>query len=122
MTCIHGLDEINCPTCSMMRATVPMKKVHEIKENFLKIENPFFKKNLKLKDNLVNELTNKRLNLNHAPLNLIPKPHLINQIPNFENKMFLDRLKELDLDKGDILGIPKKIPLENPEWKFEEED
>lgn len=122
MTCIHGLDEINCPTCSMMRATMPMKKVHEIKENFLKIENPFFKKNLKLKDNLVNELNNKRLNLNPGPLNLIPKPHLINQIPNFENKMFLERLKELDLDKGDILGIPNKIPLENPEWKFEEED
>ena len=122
MTCIHGLDEINCPTCSMMRSTMPLKKIYEKKENFLKIENPFFKKNLKSKDNLVNELTNKRLNLNLAPLNLVPKPNLINQIPKFENKMFLDRLKELDLDKGDILGIPKKIPLENPEWKFEEED
>ena len=122
MTCIHGLDEINCPTCSIMRSTMPLKKVHEKKESFLKIENTFFKKNLKLNDNLVSELTNKRLNLNPAPPNLIPKPILFNQIPNFENKMFLDRLKELDLGKGDILGIPKKIPLENPEWKFEEED
>ena len=121
MTCIHGLDDINCPTCSMMRSTMPMNKLHEKKEKFLKIENPFFKKNLISKNNLANELINKRLNLNPAPLNLIPKPNLINQVPNFENKMFLDRLKELDLDKGDILGIPKKIPLESPEWKFEEE-
>ena len=122
MTCIHGLDEINCPMCSMMRSTMPLKKLHEKKENFLKIENPFFKKNLMSKDNLVNELTNKRLNLNLAPLNIIPKPNLINRIPKFENRLFLEKLKELDLDKGDILGIPKKIPIENPEWKFEEED
>ncbi len=113
---------MNCPMCSIMRSTMPMKKLHAKKEEFLKIENPFFKKNLKSKENLVDELTNKRLKLNPPPLNLVPKPNLINQIPNFENKMFLDRLRELDLDKGDILGIPKKIPLENPERKFKEED
>jgi hypothetical protein len=46
----------------------------------------------------------------------------VNEIPNFENKMFKDRLKEIDIAKSDLFGISKKIPLESPEWKFEEED
>ena len=122
MTCIHGLDDINCPTCRILRSTLPINKLHAKKEQFLKIENPFFRKNSNLNEDLINELTNKRKSLVPRSLNLIPKPNLINEIPNFENKMFLERLGELDLSKGDILGIPKKIPLEDPEWKFEEED
>ncbi|KKN27850.1 hypothetical protein LCGC14_0860190 [marine sediment metagenome] len=122
MTCIHGLDEINCPTCHIFRSTLPMKVLKAKRERFVKIGNPIFKKNSYLKEGLEKELTNKRINLTHNKFNLIPKPNLINEIPNFVSKMFLERLKELDLDKSDILGIPKKIPLENPEWKFEEED
>ncbi len=121
MTCIHGLDEINCPTCRISRSTLPIKKLKAKRERFVKIENQYFKKNSHLKEELENELTNKRINPTHNKFNLIPKPKLINEIPDFKNKMFLERLKELDLDKGDILGIPKKIPLENPEWKFKEE-
>lgn len=122
MTCIHGLDEINCPMCRIFRSTLPIKEIKAKREGFVKIENPIFKKNSYLKEGLEKELTNKRINLTHNKFNLIPKPNLINEIPNFANKMFLERLKELDLGKSDILGLPKKIPLENPEWKFEEED
>ena len=48
MTCIHGLDEINCPTCRILRSTLPTNKLQAKKEQFLKIKNPFFKKNLKV--------------------------------------------------------------------------
>ena len=122
MTCIHGLDEINCPTCTIMRSTMPMKKVHEKKQNFLKIENPFLKKNSRLKAEFEKELTKNRFAPKFTPLNSIPKPRLINEIPNFENRMFLKRIEDLDLDKGNLLGLPKKIPLENPDWKFEKEE
>jgi len=47
---------------------------------------------------------------------------LVNEIPNFENKLFLKRAEELDISKDDNFGIDKKIPLESPEWQFEEED
>ena len=122
MTCIHGLDEINCPTCTIMRSTMPFKKVHEKKENFLKIENPFLKKNSRLKEEFVKELTKNRITPQFTPLYSIPKPRLIDEIPNFENRMFFKRIEDLNIDNRDLLGFPKKIPLVNPEWKFEEED
>ncbi len=122
MTCIHGLDEISCPTCSIMRSTMPMKKIYKKEEKFLKIKNPFFKKNSSLKDEFVKELTKNRINPKFAPINSIPKLRLINEIPDFGNRMFMERIKDLNLDNGDLLGIPKKIPLENPEWKNEKDD
>jgi len=52
----------------------------------------------------------------------IQKPPLINEIPYFQNKLFLERIKELKISNEDTFGISKKIKLESPEWKFEEED
>ena len=59
--------------------------------------------------------------MNPKFINPVLKPGTLNELPSFENRMFQDRMKEIDLDKSDIFGISKKIPLENPEWNFEEE-
>ncbi len=122
MTCIHGLDENNCPTCRILKSTLPKNALNIKNKHLLKIGNPLFKKNSNLKVEISKQLTNKKLNLTQNPLNSVPRPPFINEIPNFENKMFLERAKELDISKEDSFGISKKIPLESPEWKFEKND
>ncbi len=122
MPCIHGLDEINCPTCRTAKSTLPINVINRIKTPNIKIGNPFFNKNNRLDRKIAGEITTKRLDIINPPVSPISKPFLINEIPSFENKILLDRFQELDLSKEDNFGISKKIPLENPEWKFEEED
>ena len=119
MTCIHGLDEINCPTCRILKSTAPKDLLSIKKPPFSHIENPFFKKTAKLNEEISKELIPNTLNRFTPPLQ---KPPLINEIPDFRNKLFLKRTKEVDISKDDTFGISKKIQLESPEWKFEEED
>jgi len=119
MTCIHGLDEINCPTCRIIRSSTPLKGISLKKINFFNASNSL-SRNINLEKKLIEEITLKKSNP-HPP-NLISKPRFINEIPNFKNELFLERSKALDIVKEDNYGIIKKIPLENPEWKFEEED
>ena len=120
MTCIHGLDEINCPTCRILKSTIPLKELKLKKINFLKADDLLSNKRVNLEKKLIEEITLKKSNP-HPP-NLISKPRFINEIPNFKNELFLERSKALDIVKEDNYGITKKIPLESPEWKFEEED
>ncbi|UCC18598.1 MAG: hypothetical protein JSV62_10875 [Promethearchaeota archaeon] len=120
MTCIHGLDEINCPTCRIINSTLPMKRIKLKETNFLKATDLVHRKNLDLENNLINELGLKKINPN--PPNLIRKPLSINEIPNFQNELFLKKSRDLDLVKKDNQGISKKITLESPEWNFEDEE
>jgi hypothetical protein len=122
MPCIHGLDEINCPTCRIIKSTLPINSIKGIKSPALKIESPFFGRDNRLQDKISKDITSNKLEMNQPSLNLIPKPTLINEVPNFENKLFLERAKNLDISKDDNFGITKKIYLESPEWKFEEEE
>jgi len=122
MPCIHGLDEINCPTCRIIKSTLPHNSIKSIETPALKIVSPFFKRDARLQDKLSKDIIAKKLNISHPSLNLISKPPSINEAPNFENKIFLERAKELDISKDDNFGISKKIPLESPEWQFEEEE
>lgn len=122
MTCIHGLDEMNCPICRISRSTLPKNYYLETNDNlFTKIKNPLFRKNYHEDQETLENLFPKKVNLNSNPINLISSPNLINQNPNFKNKLFSARLNELDLSKFDKFGISKKIPLENSEWKFEKD-
>ncbi|MFW9940498.1 MAG: hypothetical protein ACFFFT_05615 [Candidatus Thorarchaeota archaeon] len=121
MPCIHGLDEINCPTCRIIKSTLPINSIKSMKSPALKIESPFFRSDNRLQDKVLKEITKNKMEINHPSLNLIAKPTLLNEIPNFENKILLERAKELDISKDDNFGITKRISLENPEWKFEEE-
>lgn len=122
MTCIHGLDEESCPTCRIIRSSLPNVKLERRKMHDFKIKNPFFTTDASLNDKLSKEITTKKLNMPKTTGSPILKPTLITDLPNFENKLFLERLKELDISKEDNFKISKKIPLENPNWKFEEED
>lgn len=120
MTCIHGLDEINCPTCRILKSAVPLRGIKLSKLAFPKINDSLSRKNMNLEKKLIDDITFKK-GIPHPP-NLISKPSFINEIPNFRNELFLERSKDLDIAKEDNYGITKKIPLESPEWKFEEED
>jgi len=121
MPCIHGLDEISCPTCRTMNSQIPENQMKLNKRN-LKPESQFNKLYLNKKDKFLNDLIpNKAQSISNI-INIISKPILVNEIPNFENKMFKDRLNDIDISKSDLFGISKKISLETPEWRFEEED
>ncbi|MFX1307299.1 MAG: hypothetical protein ACFFDG_10845, partial [Promethearchaeota archaeon] len=117
---IHGLDEINCPTCRILKSTAPLKEFWPKSLNSLNIKHPLFKDDNILDQKLRNEIINKKISI-QSP-NFISKPPSITNIPNFENKLFLDRFKDLSLSKEDNFGITKKMSLESPEWKFEEEE
>ncbi|MFX0023819.1 MAG: hypothetical protein ACFE9S_15945 [Candidatus Hermodarchaeota archaeon] len=120
MPCIHGLEELTCPTCRILKSTVPLKGIDLQKSTIPSISNSFSRKNINLEKQLINEISLK--NKSPQPPSLISKPRFINEIPNFGNKLFLERTKELDITKEDNYAITKKIPLENPEWQFEEEE
>ncbi|MFW9822521.1 MAG: hypothetical protein ACFFE4_06280 [Candidatus Thorarchaeota archaeon] len=122
MPCIHGLDEISCPTCRIIKSSVPINSFKSIESPALKIKSPFFSNGNRIKDKLEGDLTTKKINITKPSLNTMPKPSFINEPPNFENKLFLERAKELDISNDDNFGISKKIPLERPDWQFEEED
>ncbi|MFX1366626.1 MAG: hypothetical protein ACFFCE_16770 [Promethearchaeota archaeon] len=119
MTCIHGLDEINCPICRILKSTIPLKDINPKSKNFLKIKHPLFENNRNLEDKFISNITPKKTG-QHFPI-FRSKPHFINEIPDFKNKLFYERVKELNLIKEDNYKILKRISLENPEWKFEEE-
>jgi hypothetical protein len=121
LICIHGLDENICPTCRIIKSTLP-KNIIDTKDNaFLKIENPLFRKNYRKDQEIIKELFPKKVKTNSNLINFVSKPNRINEIPNFKNRMLSERLNELDLTKFDKMGINKRTPLESPEWKFEEE-
>ena len=122
MPCVHGLDEVNCPTCRMIKSTLPFSLIKGIKSPTLKIENPVFRRVIRLQDKFLKEVTANKLEINHPSLNLISRPPSITEAPNFSNKLFLERTREIDISKDDNFGISKKIPLESPEWQFEEEE
>jgi hypothetical protein len=120
MTCIHGLDEINCPTCRVLRSSMPLNGISSKKSIFPTFKTLLSRKKINHEKEIIDELTPLKRNIN--PPNIITKPSFINEIPNFKNKLFLERSKELDISKDDNYGITKKIPLESPEWKSEEEE
>ncbi len=124
MPCIHGLDEINCPTCRMTKSTIPesVLKIKELYNNELRPYNPHFNKYNNEKDDLLKDLNPKKDHLYPNLSHTLPKPNLLNEIPNFKNNKFLERLKEIDITNSDVFGISKKISLEGPELKVEKED
>ena len=119
MTCIHGLDEINCPNCRIMKSSLPLNhlKIKELYNNDFTIKNPYFDKNFDKKDDFSQYLISKKLGFLG-----ISTPRVLNELPDFRNKMFLERLSELEITKADIFRLSKKTSLESPEWKFRKED
>jgi len=121
MTCLHGFDNVSCPICRLAKSTVP-NDLRKLNYYNLKPESSFIKQNATNKEQFLNDLIPKKAHTNINCLSLIPKPLLMNEIPNFENKMLKQRLEEIDIAKSDLFGISKKIPLESPELKFKEKE
>lgn len=122
MSCIHGLDNNNCPICRISKFTIPYTPIAKtpVKIENLRPENPFFQNHIKNKKQSEEYLTKKNTLLNPNLINPLPMPRLINKIPNFENKVFMKKLDELDLKGLDTHGISKKINLESPTVKLDE--
>ena len=123
MLCIHGLDYNNCPICRISKSTIPNTPIAEnlVKFENLRPENPFFKNHIENKKQSEEYLTKKNTLLSPNLINPLPVPNLINKIPTFENKDFMKKLDELDLKRLDTHGISKKINLESPTVKLDEE-
>ncbi|MFX1394325.1 MAG: hypothetical protein ACFFAH_12230 [Promethearchaeota archaeon] len=124
MPCIHGLDEINCPTCRIVNSSIPKSffKINELYNNELKPYNPHFEQVDFEKEDYVKDLKPKKVSPNSNLLYNLPKPNLLNGTPNFKNDLLLDRLKELDIANSDIYKIAKKIDLKSPELKLKKEE
>ncbi len=123
MSCIHGLDNSNCPICRMSKFTIPNTPITKspTKIENLRPENPFFKNHLENKKQSEEYLTQKNTLLRPNLINPLPIPNLITNIPNFENKDFMKKLDELNLKGLDPHGISKKINLESPTVNLDEE-
>ena len=122
MTCLHGLDMINCPVCRTARAAIPSTsfKIKEVSRNELK---PYFHKpndkEMNIKEIIPNRMQN-RIPLNPGMMSMVPEMNSLNKLPDFKNKMFNERLNEIDITKKDIFKIAEKIPLESPDLKLED--
>jgi hypothetical protein len=123
MSCIHGLDNNNCPICRISKSTIPNTPIakNPVKIENLRPENPFFKKYIENKKQSEEYLTKKNALLKPNLINPLPVPNLITKIPNFENNDFMKKLDALDLKGLDPHGISKKIKLESPTVKLDEE-
>lgn len=123
MSCIHGLDNNNCPICRISKSTIPNTPIakNSIKIENLRPENPFFKNYSEKKKQSEEYLTKNNILLRPNLINPLPVPNLINKIPTFENKDFMKKLDALDLKGLDPHGISKKIKLESPTVKLDED-
>jgi hypothetical protein len=122
MTCIHGLDEINCPTCRTVKSSLPTNqyKIDLQNNNDLKPFNPLMEEIKRKKEDFVNNLTPNNTRFKFDSINPIPEANILNKIPDFKNKMFSERLGELNIDKSDLFRISKKVTLESPELELKE--
>jgi len=122
MSCIHGLDNNNCPICRISKSTIPNSPIvkNPAKIENLRPENPFFKNHIENKKQSEEYLSKKNTLLSPNLINPLPVPNLINSIPNFENKDFMKQLDTLNLKGLDTHGILKKVNLESPTLKLDE--
>ncbi|MGB5912714.1 MAG: hypothetical protein WBH31_16090 [Promethearchaeia archaeon] len=124
MVCKHGLDEINCPICRISTSTIPLNDLNleMLNNNPLKTENPFFKKHITNKQKLERNVFHLQNALKPNFIHKIPEITMVNQIPDFGNKIFNEQLENIDISKSDKFGISKKISLIKPELDLESED
>jgi len=122
MTCIHGFDEISCPTCRTVKSSLPTNqdKIELQNNNDLKPFNPLMEEINRKKESIVNNLTPNNTHFKFDSINPIPEANLLNRIPEFKNKMFSERLGELNMDKSDLFRISKKVKLKSSELELKE--
>lgn len=119
MTCIHGFEE-DCPICRITNSSIPEKAINQINKNF-DLKFPQIVKRTVKKERFDDFLSPSFNHLKRAPFNIIKNPNLLKKLPEFKNKMFSERLSELDLMKSDKYHMLKRISLISPELNLEEE-
>ncbi len=123
MVCIHGLNEENCPICRISKYTYPSKYKHI--QNLKKIENSLreslvqylrtnFKQNHNLKENLPSNNSFSDIKI----ANSFSKSPLINNLPEFNNTMFVKRMEEIKINNPNKYHLSKKMSLEKPDWQL----
>ncbi|MBN1802368.1 MAG: hypothetical protein JW891_12730 [Candidatus Lokiarchaeota archaeon] len=117
MTCTHGLDDNNCPICRIVRSTAPNTDLDlkNVRKNPLK---PVFNKKKEdnsIKREILPSLMRDKILLRANSINLVPDMKSLNSIPTFENRIFLERIEELDLGNIDRYKISRKERLTSPE-------
>jgi hypothetical protein len=122
MPCIHGLEEENCPTCRILKSTLPTEGLLTQKSQIPEISNSLFKENRSLDEKVKKDILQVRPEVTPDLLNRIPQPSFINDLPRFGNQLFQERIRELDITKEDIFGITKKMGLEKPNLRLKKEE
>jgi len=122
MRCIHGLDEVNCPICRMTISTLPRKFLEskDPRENKLRPQTLRYEKNVKKQNTLKHRLPQKEQFAGLKQINSIPKTPFLRDIPNFKNRMFEKRLKEIDISNPDSFNISKKVQFPDAELDLKE--
>ncbi|MHA1669364.1 MAG: hypothetical protein ACTSV5_02170 [Promethearchaeota archaeon] len=122
MPCIHGLEDNNCPICRISNFTFPINSINKINlnENVLDSFKHLFRNKLSGNMDFEEDISITKNNIRSNLINDFPKPTLINTIPNFENKLFLERINNLNIEKPNDLKISRKILLEKAELNLEE--
>ena len=121
MPCIHGFDENNCPSCRILKSTLPQFRIKNVQQN-LKPESPLLKQTQLEREQFIDDIMPKNSNLGANMINQAPRPKLISDLPNFENNALIERLNEIDVTKSDVFGISKKVKLESPEFIIEDRE
>ncbi|MFX1496004.1 MAG: hypothetical protein ACFFBH_00620 [Promethearchaeota archaeon] len=116
MICRHGLEIINCPVCRISINTRPLNdlKPDLITKNLIKPMSPVFKQHFKNNNDKLNFGISKT-KFTHT----VPLPKMMGQIPNFENRLFLEKLKEINVKKFNKYGVSKNIPFSKKEFNLE---
>jgi len=106
----------------MVKSSVPKNqdKIDSLYNNDLKPINPLMEGYNRKNEDVLNNLTPNSTLFKLKSINTIPNTNLLNPIPNFENKMFSERLGELNIDKSDLFQISKKVPLESSKLELKE--
>ncbi|MHA1803830.1 MAG: hypothetical protein ACTSU4_04790 [Promethearchaeota archaeon] len=120
MPCIHGFEE-DCPTCRILTHSFP-KQAKERLYKDLELNLPLIIRTPKKRNSFNNGISLRVQNLNPFPFNLLNTPNLLIKIPQYRNKMFEERLSEIDISKSDIHGMLNKITLLKPELHLDEEE
>ena len=121
MTCIHGLDENNCPICRIANSIIPINSLKKRENQLLNLENPLYRR-INKNQKLLKEISPTHIKSPLETSNLLSKPNLINDIPDINGSLFKKRLNEVDISKSDKFKIKKRVKVKSPDFEFDKVD
>jgi hypothetical protein len=107
----------------MTKHTLPTKFIESKNpwSNPLKPETLNYKTNVQKKNTLKNKLPKNKQPFEGLKLvNPIPDSPFSKKIPEFKNKMFEERMREIDIGNPDTHGVSEKTKFPNPDLNINE--